>query len=136
MPTSPPATFPDIELVVIDWLKNTASPPWTVVDRFPPSGFDGTAASVFVSRMGGVWIDDQYLDTPIVQLECYGSTKAAATAVALAARAQLLAIGGFSDGGATVTQIDEMDGPRWLPDYLHAGANRYIHTVKLAVRLG
>jgi hypothetical protein len=135
MTTAPPASLPDVELVVIDWLKNAVSPPWTTVDRIPPAGFDGTQAVVLVSRMGGAWIDTNYEDVPIIQLECYGPTKAAAMGVATAARARLLAIDGFVDGGATVVMVQENDGPRWLPDYLHNAANRYISTTTLTLRM-
>ncbi|WP_194909449.1 hypothetical protein [Catenulispora rubra] len=135
MTTSPPSSLPDVELVVIDWLKNTASAPWTTVDRVPPSGFDGTQAVVLVSRMGGAWIDTTYEDVPIIQLECYGSTKLIAMTVAMAARARLLAIDGFADGGATVVMVTECDGPRWLPDYLHNGANRYVSMTQLNLRM-
>lgn len=135
MTTTPPSSLPDVELVVIDWLKTTASPPWTTVDRVPPAGFDGTQAVVLVSRMGGAWIDTTYEDVPIIQLECYGPTKLAAMTVALAARARLLAMDGFADGGATVVMVTESDGPRWLPDYLHNGANRYVSMTQLNLRM-
>jgi hypothetical protein len=129
-----PIVFPDVERLVVDSIKDRAELAGIVVDNKPPPGFNGTQKVVLVSRAGGAWIDDQYLDQPLIDLECYGPDKTTAHGVSLRARAAVLALRGAGYGGAQVVDVAEMDGPRWLPDYHHAAASRYLATVRLLVR--
>jgi hypothetical protein len=46
----------------------------------------------------------------------------------------MLQLRGAVHGAATVVDVVEEDGPRWLPDYRHATANRYVSTTRLVVR--
>jgi hypothetical protein len=132
--TSPLVTFPDVERLLVDALKDRPELAGVVVDNRPPPGFDGTQKAVLVSRVGGAWIDDQHLDQPLVDFEVYGPDKSAAHAVALTARALTINLRGISYGGALVVDVVEEDGPRWRPDYLHAASNRYLSTVRLVIR--
>ncbi|GGS86820.1 hypothetical protein [Streptomyces chromofuscus] len=124
-------TFPDAERLVVDFLKNRTELAGTTVDNRPPAGFDGTQNVVLVSRVGGAWIDDAHLDQPLIDLESYGPDKTAAHAVALAARACVQELAGTTYGGAVVSDVEEADGPRWLPDYNHPAGYRYLATVRL-----
>ncbi|MEO3787656.1 hypothetical protein ABGB12_30390 [Actinocorallia sp. B10E7] len=135
----PPTTLPDVEVLVVDFLQDDPALTGVTVTNVVPPGFDGTTPAVLVSRMGGVWIDDQRLDTPIVQLECYGADKQAANTIAIAARVRMLHMIGLAlpvSGTATAVIADcvETDGPRWLPDYLHSAADRYVSFHKLTIR--
>ncbi|MFF9868492.1 hypothetical protein ACIRD2_25915 [Streptomyces sp. NPDC093595] len=129
-----PLAFPDAERLVVDHLKNRAELAGVVVDNRPPAGFDGTQKAVLVSRVGGAWVDDLHLDQPLLDLEVYGPDKTAAHTVALTARAALLEAAGTVYGGASVTEVAEADGPRWLPDYNRPNGNRYLSTVRLSIR--
>ncbi|MEU7280428.1 hypothetical protein AB0A69_16815 [Streptomyces sp. NPDC045431] len=129
-----PLAFPDAERLVVDHLKNRAELAGVVVDNRPPAGFDGTQKAVLVSRVGGAWVDDLHLDQPLLDLEVYGPDKTAAHTVALTARAALLEAAGTVYGGASVTEVAEADGPRWLPDYNRPNGNRYLSTVRISIR--
>jgi hypothetical protein len=127
-------SFPDVERLVVEFLKNRHELAGITVDNIPPPGFDGTQKVVLVSRSGGAWVDDLHLDRPLVDLEAYGPDKTAAHAVALAARSALLDIVETAFGGARVVDLSEADGPRWLPDWNRQAANRYFSTVRLSIR--
>ncbi|MEC4016408.1 hypothetical protein [Streptomyces sp. H27-D2] len=126
-------SFPDVERLVVDHLKNRAELAGVIVDNRPPAGFNGTQKAVLVSRVGGAWVDDLRLDQPLVDLEVYGPDKTAAHGVALAARSALFEARGTSYGGAIVTDVVEADGPRWLPDYNYPASSRYLSTVRLFI---
>lgn len=132
--TGPAIVFPDIERLVVDSVKNRPELAGVLVDNRPPAGFDGTRKAVLVSRVGGAWVDEQWLDHPLVDLECYGPDKTAAHGVALLARSAVLTLRDLVYGGALVVDVVEEDGPRWLPDYHHPAGNRYLSTVRLLVR--
>ncbi|EGJ76190.1 MULTISPECIES: hypothetical protein [unclassified Streptomyces] len=134
MPTSAPGFFPDVQAIVRDLLKKRPEVAEAYVDDAPPDGFDGTQLAVLVSRMGGAWVDDLHVDQPLIQLEVYGPTKSQAHALANAARATLLAATGTVFGTSFIGEVTEEDGPRWLPDYIYAGANRYVCILRMAVR--
>ncbi|GAA1152078.1 hypothetical protein F4556_004056 [Kitasatospora gansuensis] len=133
--SGPVIAFPDVERVVVDSLKNRPELTGVTVDNKPPAGFDGTQKAVLVSRVGGAWLDDQFLDRPLVDLEVYGPDKTTAHGIALAARSLVLQLGGTAAGTGTVTDVAEADGPRWLPDFNRPAASRYISTVRLTLRL-
>ncbi|MEU6594853.1 hypothetical protein ACIP4Y_27495 [Streptomyces sp. NPDC088810] len=129
----PTVTFPDVERLVVDYLKTRAELATATVDNVPPSGFDGTQQVVLVSRSGGAWIDDQRLDQPLVDFEVYGPDKTTAHTLALKVRSALLTLRGTLYGTARVTDVVEADGPRWLPDWNRSAANRYYSTVRLLI---
>ncbi len=35
-----------------------------------------------------------------------------------------------------ITDVVESDGPRWLPEYLHPAANRYVCVLRVSLRIG
>ncbi|MFD7314409.1 hypothetical protein [Streptomyces sp. NPDC059883] len=132
--SSPPSAFPDVQAIVVDLLDDRAELAGAIVDETPPPGFDGTARAVLVSRVGGAWIDDLHLDQPLIELEVYGPDKSTAHTLANAARAALLTATGRVYGTTTITDVTEADGPRWLPDYVYAAANRYLCVLRLSLR--
>ncbi|WP_413811990.1 hypothetical protein [Streptomyces sp. OE57] len=132
--TEPLVIFPDVERLVVEHLKNRPELAGVLVDNRTPPDFDGTRKAVLVSRAGGVWVEDIHLDQPLVDLEVYGPDKPTAHTVATAARTALFTVRGTTFGTACVTDVSEVDGPRWLPDYLHAAASRYVSTARLSIR--
>ncbi|MCY0941566.1 MULTISPECIES: hypothetical protein [Streptomyces] len=135
MTTPPPSAFPDVEALVVDVLKADSALSSAVVAVDPPAGFDGTQRAVLVNRRGGAWTSDLHVDEPLIELEVYGPSKTVAHGLANAARHALLATIGKSIGSNAFTDVEEQDGPRWLPDYLYRGANRYVCVIKVSVRV-
>lgn len=132
--TTPPSAFPDVEKLVVDVLKaDPALAGVTVAVQAPTTGFDGTQSAVFVNRRGGAWIGDLHVDKPLIEFEVYGPTKNAAHVLANAARKALLATIGKQIGANFVSDVEEQDGPRWMPDYLYRGANRYLCVIELSL---
>lgn len=133
--TEPYVTFPDVERLVVDLIKDRSELAGALVAvDAPASGFDGTQRAVLVSRVGGAWTEDLRLDSPLVDLESYGPDKTSAHRLSLVARALVLQLRGAVYDGATVQDVVEEDGPRWLPDYRHAAASRYLSTTRLVIR--
>ncbi|MEU8543390.1 hypothetical protein AB0C52_25950 [Streptomyces sp. NPDC048717] len=131
--TTPPSAFPDVEKLVVDVLKADPALAGVTVAVQAPAGFDGTQNAVLVNRRGGAWIGDLHVDKPLIEFEVYGPTKNAAHILANAARRALLATIGKQVGVNLVQDVEEMDGPRWMPDYLYRGANRYLCVIQLAL---
>ncbi|MFE7415409.1 hypothetical protein [Streptomyces laurentii] len=131
--TTPPSAFPDVEKLVVDVLKADPALAGATVAVQAPAGFDGTQNAVLVNRRGGAWIGDLHLDKPLIEFEVYGPTKSAAHVLANAARKALLDKLGQRIGASLVQDAEEMDGPRWMPDYLYRGAHRYLCVIQLAL---
>ncbi|MEU3598805.1 hypothetical protein ABZ714_08755 [Streptomyces sp. NPDC006798] len=147
-PPSPlPTSFPDVEEIVVKLLQEAQSKLGADVHigQSPPAGFNGTQPAVLVSRRGGAWLEDLHVDQPIIELEVYGPTKAAAHILANKARGVLLPLRGRTFAPAppappgsittVVTDVVELDGPRWQPDFIHAGANRYESVLRFVLRV-
>lgn len=135
--TTPPSSFPDVEALFVDILRNDPGldPATVTVDVYPPAGFDGTQQAVFVNRRGGAWVGDLHVDDPLIELEVYGPDKATAHSLANEARRAMLATIGNTYGNNTVTDIAEQDGPRWMPDYLYSAARRYLCVFKVSLNV-
>lgn len=131
--TTPPSAFPDVEKLVVDVLKADPALAGATIAVQAPAGFDGTQNAVLVNRRGGAWIGDLHVDKPLIEFEVYGPTKNAAHVLANGARRALLATIGKQIGVNLVQDVEEMDGPRWLPDYLYRGANRYLCVIQLSL---
>jgi hypothetical protein len=131
--TTPPSVFPDVEALVIQILQDEDSLSDATVSRDAPADFDGTKSAVLVSRLGGAWIGDLYLDNPMMQLEVYGPDKATASTLANLARQALLSKIGMTQGGVTISDVVEQDGPRWMPDYLYRAAKRYVCVIRMSI---
>ncbi|MER5888540.1 hypothetical protein ABT160_32350 [Streptomyces sp. NPDC001941] len=131
--TTPPSAFPDVEKLVVDVLKADPALAGITVAAQAPAGFDGTQNAVLVNRRGGAWVGDLHVDKPLIEFEVYGPNKTAAHVTANAARRALLATLGKQLGSVYVSDAEEQDGPRWMPDYLYRGANRYLCVIRLAL---
>ncbi|MFF0472200.1 hypothetical protein [Streptomyces sp. NPDC004284] len=133
--TTPPSAFPDVEKLVVDVLKADPALAGVTVAAQAPAGFDGTQSTVLVNRRGGAWIGDLHVDKPLIEFEVYGPSKTAAHVLANAARKALLATLGKQLGANFVSDVEEQDGPRWMPDYLYRGANRYLCVIQLSLNV-
>ncbi|MFI1653936.1 hypothetical protein ACH4ZU_03205 [Streptomyces sp. NPDC020472] len=133
--TTPPSAFPDVEKLVVDVLKADPALAGVTVAAQAPAGFDGTQSAVLVNRRGGAWIGDLHVDKPLIEFEVYGPTKTTAHVLANAARKALLATIGKQLGAHFVSDVEEQDGPRWMPDYLYRGANRYLCVIQLSLNV-
>ncbi|MEU9702806.1 hypothetical protein [Streptomyces sp. NPDC047981] len=131
--TTPPSAFPDVEKLVVDVLKADPALAGATIAVQAPAGFDGTQSAVLVNRRGGAWIGDLHVDKPLIEFEVYGPTKQAAHVLANGARRALLATMGKQIGVNFVSDVEEQDGPRWLPDYVYRGANRYLCVIQLSL---
>ncbi|MEV6181441.1 hypothetical protein ACIHAR_15460 [Streptomyces sp. NPDC052016] len=130
---TPPSAFPDVEALVVDILEADSALSTALVTVEPPSDFDGRTAAVLVNRRGGAWIGELHVDQPLIELEVYGPTKQAAHVLANSARRALMAAAGNRYGTNLITEVEEQDGPRWLPDYLYSAANRYVTVLKVFI---
>lgn len=130
---TPPSAFPDVEALVVDILEADSALSTALVTVEPPSDFDGTTAAVLVNRRGGAWVGELHVDQPLIELEVYGPTKQAAHVLANSARRALMAAAGNRYGTNLITEVEEQDGPRWLPDYLYSAANRYVTVLKVFI---
>ncbi|MFF8969752.1 hypothetical protein [Streptomyces sp. NPDC014995] len=130
---TPPSAFPDVEALVVDILEADSALSTALVTVDPPSDFDGTTAAVLVNRRGGAWVGELHVDQPLIELEVYGPTKQAAHVLANSARRALMAAAGNRYGTNLITEVEEQDGPRWLPDYLYSAANRYVTVLKVFI---
>ena len=128
---TPPSAFPDVEALVVDILEADSALSTALVTVEPPESFDGTTAAVLVNRRGGAWVGELHVDQPLIELEVYGPTKQAAHVLANSARRALMAAAGHTYGTNLITEVEEQDGPRWLPDYLYRAANRYVVVLKV-----
>ncbi|MFD0373218.1 hypothetical protein [Streptomyces sp. NPDC059071] len=133
--TTPPSAFPDVEKLVVDVLKADPALAGVTIAAQAPAGFDGTQKAVLVNRRGGAWIGDLHVDKPLIEFEVYGPSKTEAHVIANAARRALLATIGKQLGANFVADVEEQDGPRWLPDYLYRGANRYLCVIQLSLNV-
>lgn len=120
---TPPSAFPDVEAMIVDILEDDSRLSGAIVPVQAPTGFDGTAAAVFVNRRGGAWVGERHVDQPLIELE----------GLANDARQAVLAMANNKYGTNLVTEVEEQDGPRWLPDYLYSAANRYVTVMKVYV---
>ncbi|MFI6038642.1 hypothetical protein ACIBBD_31825 [Streptomyces sp. NPDC051315] len=130
---TPPSAFPDVEALVVDILEADSALSTALVTVDPPSDFDGRTAAVLVNRRGGAWVGELHVDQPLIELEVYGPTKQAAHVLANSARRALMAAAGNRYGTNLITEVEEQDGPRWLPDYLYSAANRYVTVLKVFI---
>jgi hypothetical protein len=110
------AALPDAVRIVVDHLEAAALP--LIGARV--YGFDLPANPTFpavrVSRFGGTNVVNQRLDGARVQIEVLGGTDEQAWDATASVRAELWDMEGTTGATGTVTGIEELSGPAWLPD--------------------
>jgi hypothetical protein len=126
--------FPDIESLVVVFLRTCPELDGVSVDVDLPAEFDGSQRAVVVSRLGGAFLADDGLDDALALIDTYGGDKTTAHAVANAARGVLPLLTSRNHAGdVVVTEVEERQGPCWSPDRRHDGASRYVMRYRLVV---
>lgn len=129
--------IPDVEALTIDALKADAALTTllggTKISSDLTTGFpDGKR--VALHRAGGAAADTktEYLDRPVLQLECYGATKAEAFDVAAETLRALLDMQGGTYARGVVGTVQRLTGPAWAPEP-DTVTPRYLMSVALHV---
>lgn len=129
-----PLFFPDVEQLVVTFLGTRSELGGIPVGVDLPAGFDGTQRAVVVTRVGGAFLDDDYLDDALTRIDSYGPDKAVAHSVARLVRGLLpLLTEARHTDGVIVSEVSEVQGPYWFSDKQHAYANRYLMRYRLIV---
>jgi hypothetical protein len=112
--------IPDVEALTVDALKADTTLSTATGGRIStdlPATFpDGKR--VALHRAGGSAADakTEYLDRPVLQIECYGPTKADAFDCAAETIRALLDMQGGSYNRGVVGQVQRLTGPAWSPE--------------------
>lgn len=127
----------DIEAALVDWLGGQF-PNARVCTEVPANLGDvcaGTDGVICVGRIGGI-AGQPTLDAPVVDVDCYGETRAQARALAVAVQsALLLTLPGQAVLGGAVPQhgVTQALGPSWRP-YDDTGVRKFGATYSIATR--
>lgn len=129
--------FSNVESLLVTFLgARTELSGVPVVVRLP-ANYDGLARTVVVSRVGGEFGPDDYLDRALVRVDTYGPDKGAALDLAGTVRSLVwLMPDSPLPNGVIVTDVAESRGPSLLRDPAFATANRYTTRYQLLVRVG
>jgi hypothetical protein len=132
-----PLAFSNVESLLVAFLggrSELAGIP--VVLRLPPN-YDGLARTVVITRVGGEFTTDDYLDRALMRVDTYGPDKGVALDLAGAVRSLIWLLPGTRQaGGAIISDVAETRGPSWLRDPGFATANRYTTRYQVLVRVG
>ena len=115
--------FPNVESVVAGFLQGRSDLSGVPVGSLLPAGFDGTQRAVVLTRLGGVFNDDDQLDNAEVRIDSYGPDKVAAHGLACTVRGVLPLV---IDAGLSFSDVTEIQGPCFSIDRRHSDSNRYI----------
>ena len=129
--------FSNVENVVVAFLAGRPELSGVgVAVRLPPD-YDGASRAVVVSRVGGEFDANDFLDRALVRIDTYGPDKPAALDLAGTVRSLVWFMPDTAlANGVTVTDVAESRGPGWLRDPAFALANRYTTRYLVLVRVG
>lgn len=132
-----PLVFANVESLTIAFLRGRPELAGIAVAVRLPIDYDGTSAIVVVSRVGGEFSADDYLDRALVRIDTYGPDKTAALDLAGTVRSIVWLMPDVPHaGGVKVSEVAEFRGPSWLRDPAFATANRYTTRYQMFVRVG
>jgi hypothetical protein len=132
-----PLLFSNVESLVVAFLGGRSELSGVRVVVRLPADYDGTSRAVVVSRVGGEFAQDDYLDRALVRVDTYGPDKGAALDLTGTVRSLVWLIPSVKHAnGVTVADVAENRGPSWLRDPAYASANRYTTRYQLLVRVG
>jgi hypothetical protein len=121
--------FADIEPLLVGWFT-ARFPDARAVTELP--GDISSGLFLQVTRIGG--LDDDWIDHPRVDLDCYGQTRAAARRFALQVqKAVLFDLPGYTGPDGTVLASSTAGGVAWRP-YDNTNVRRFGLTVDLDVK--
>ncbi|MFD9890635.1 hypothetical protein ACFWY9_14920 [Amycolatopsis sp. NPDC059027] len=118
-----PLNFPNVESVVAGFLQGRQELSGVPIGSVLPPGFNGTQRAVVLTRLGGVFVDDDQLDNAEVRIDSYGPDKIAAHALACVVRGVLPLLTRAALGASDLAEIQ---GPCFSVDRRHSDANRYL----------
>jgi hypothetical protein len=128
----PVVLMPDAEELVITYLAERFPEPEHRVVAELWQGFEEELPVVRVTRTGGAQTRPLVLDSPLMDVDVYASTRAGASQLMREIAANLLAAKNYPAAGGLITQVDEEVGPSWRPDYnlrvYHFGGQYTVNT--------
>jgi hypothetical protein len=128
--------FSNVESLLVTFLGARAELSGVPVVVRLPANYDGLARAVVVSRVGGEFGPDDYLDRALVRVDTYGPDRGAALDLAGVVRSLVwLTPDSTLPNGVIVTDVAETRGPSLLRDPAFATANRYTTRYQLLVRV-
>jgi hypothetical protein len=132
-----PLVFSNVESLLVAFLGGRTELSGVRVVVRLPADYDGLSRAVVVSRVGGEFASDDYLDRALVRIDTYGPDKGAALDLAGTVRSLVWIMPDSAlANGVIVTDVAENRGPSWLRDPAFASANRYTTRYLLLVRVG
>lgn len=114
MTTAPAVTWPNVERVLLDWLRPQL--PGTRLLTELPANLEEQLPVVQVVRVGGGRDFSYRLDLARVDIDCYAATRPAAAALAGQVRTLVATLPNVQTGGALVVRVIEETGPSWRPE--------------------
>lgn len=121
--------FADVEPLLTAWLAGRFPDARAVTEL--PSDIS-TGLFVQVERIGGS--DEEWIDHPRVDFDCYGPTRQAARTFARQVQKAVLSeLPGYSNDQGTVLGVGTVSGPAWRP-YDNTNVRRFGFTADLDVK--
>lgn len=113
--TIPVLLMPDAEEVLVAYLAQEFPDATVVTELF--MDFEDELPLLRVSRIGGAQVRPLVLDGPRLDVDCFASTRIAASELARQVAAVMPAAKGQEFAGGLVTSVAEEIGPSWRPDF-------------------
>jgi len=130
--TAPPAVvWPNVELVLLDWLRPQLPGVRVLTDL--PADLEQQLPVVQVTRVGGGRDFSYRLDTARVDIDCYAATRTAAAGLAGQLRTLVALLTNTETGGAVVVRVFEETGPSWRPE-TNPNVRRFGLTLRVVLR--
>ena len=109
--------FPDVELLLINWLTQQLDDDAYVCSVGPPGEeFRDRLPLVRITRRGGPWLIRQQLDQPAVDIDVWHTDLAALNQLVERTRELVESLRGVTTQYGTVTDVIERVGPQRLPE--------------------
>lgn len=123
--------FADVEALLVAYLQPlngirgvSVDLPPDVIKRLP---------FIQVNRVAG---SDNYItDSPLVDVECFDTTRAKSSAVARTVHAAMMRLRHTAVNGVLVDSVETVTGPFWL-NYENENLQRYVATYLVETRVG
>lgn len=131
MTVAPTVTWPDVERVLLDWLRPQL--PGTRLVTELPADLEARLPVVQILRVGGGRDFSWRLDLARVDVEVYAATRAAAAGLAGQVRTLLATLPNVQTSGAVVVRVIEETGPSWRPE-ANPNLRRFGMTLRVVLR--
>lgn len=132
-----PPVFPDVEVVLVAYIQTLALPEGTIVSTSVPTSYDGSQTVCRVNRIGGA-TDWPIMDSPSVEISCWGPDRASAAALRDVVRLgmtwmALAEVSSFSIPCRISNPVERL-GPQWFDEEAYIPAGRYMFEISLDLR--